>query len=707
MKNVFYRRQSPMGSRVWRSPVQGFAYPRQMLFAALLTVSGISPVEAAITISKDDASPLVIQRQLMDPELLASGRLQVTLAGYDVSSLVTSDNSAFYLQLAGAIDPGTYRLTFMVINNNNKSMVAYEDTLNVVAITRTASFEARNNTSYRLDEKEKADFTESVRLMSESALRVQASQQSNNTQLTANADIQHKTDTNTLSGEKLEIANFHLGYQQKTNLGTLGFSAGNQTVATQGLVFNGFNRRGLGAQYESTDQQLKLNTFFINTDPEISYKDNLLVAGNKEERSFGGSLDYQVFNNHPERLRIQAGIIDGQSQLQGIGITYTDDLSAEVLTYGGSSWQLALSSAWLENGLHFYAERAGSKFDLDGIDQGEDEQSDSAYHYSVSVQSRGPLANLLKPIKASFWQASYQQKEVGRQFYSLANLSLPGDLKTQQTSLQIGWPQVQFASGYYQGTTNTDKLDTLARQKTQQTYANLAYTPAVNREKPLWQTLGQPNLTLQVSETDRSQNNQDALIVGYNLDDQTREIQVGINLQRDILNLGLQHSLVDYTNNADALEDSGVLLFLPGPDTKNQFTSLIVNYRPTNQIALNPTLQWSDYQESNNGNGQSSINAGLTASFSFPEQRISVHTTLNRLDQDSEFSVGIPTQNYKSDQASLFIDWTAIKAHQSNAGLKMSLRNYWNKQQVSQAQSLSQYQIVLALELYWAQGDSQ
>ncbi len=691
---------------IWGTP----SWQKKFINTALLFISFIimtNSVSADIKVNIGQQEPIHFPYGQINLAAIQTGQLHANLGAYDVTSLIAYDESGFSFQFGGAVGVGTYLLRISLTMPDGETYLLVEDSLTFVNRVRDAGIELRSNTSYRVDESEEEDFSHSVNRLTESALRLQARRLGEKTELYSSADLQHRTDDNTLSGEKLEIANFNIGFVRKTALGNIGLAIGNQTIEQQGLVFNGFNRRGISTQIQSNEGHYRVKTFLINSDPGISSKEDVILASDKNKQSAGATLDVEVFREQPGRLRISSGYIDGKSELRGIGFGFSSDFSLDTPTpiaYGGKTWHVSANSAWWNQSLILQAEQAQSNFDSDGFDIGEESKNDKASRYSVTLSGQGRLSSLLKPLHVNNWRLNWQQQTVGDNFFSLANLGLPGDLSTSQTALQLAWNRVQLTTEYTRTKNNIDDREGLPSQTTSQTQLSANYSPLNPNEYVLWRALGRPSFSFRLSKSQREQSREHALLAGYDLDDSTNEYQFSASFQKEKLNWSIQHALTRYTNHATALQSDGFTIFEPGPDTINRFTALGVNFSPTQNISLYPSLQWSNYDEHQSSTEQDSLNAGLNANVRMFRDKLSMNINYNQAEQTSKFSSSLPGQEFKSQQASAIVDWQVITSKGLNPGLKVSLRHTWSQQKVSLQQAQDNYQITLGMELYWTQG---
>jgi hypothetical protein len=635
---------------------------------------------------------------------LNSGQLRAFLGKYDVTSLLSYDDSAIYLHHSGAVEAGRYIFVVELVTPE-KTVELNRSTLTFYQPKWSGASQLTSSGSYELNSDQNDSFSQNIQRLSESALRMQAQRLGKHFDTKLAVDVQQRSDANTLSGERLEIPNFLISVEQQSKIGNLGFAIGNQLFEQNSLVFNGFNRRGLSAKLESDQDRYKLNTFIINTDPEVSSKDNVLIAGAKSERSAGATFDFSPFKQEPERLKLASGYIDGRSELQGIGLSYgLDSVENASVSYGGATWFIAATSQWLEQSLTVEFEQARSSVDSDGFGIGEAEQSDTANRYRLLVNSQGPLGEIFTPLNMQQWQVSLLKQKVGPDFYSFANLGLPGDLDTEQGGVQLSWNEVQLSIDAQKINTNVDDDAARPTQTSRHSQLALYYTPNIPSSEGFLKLFGSPSINIQYGQTLREQDIQDAALVGYDVDDKTTDIQLSAQFQKDALNWSVQWGKTDYTNSALTQTPEGLLLFASNPSTVNTFTSLGLNINPLPNVSISPTLQQSKYEDLDQGTRQNALNVGLQTNLSLFKQRLNVFFNHNYSQQENEFGGAALDQKYTSQQSSLAINWLAIEAKKRNAGLKVSFRSTWNEQKISFQQDQDGYQILLGLEMYWAAG---
>ncbi|MGB0494842.1 MAG: hypothetical protein ACPGJI_00695 [Kangiellaceae bacterium] len=664
-------------------------------------------VHASTKINLDDSAPFKIEIKVEHKSRLNLNDLSASLGDYDISAMLVLDSGSLYFNHSGAVPPGRYTIKIEVLNDDGEFQSIYHKELTFYREAWQTNAELTTTASYALNSKQNDEFVERVNRLSESALRIQAKRLGQNYHLTTRVDLQHRSDGNTLSGEKLEIPNYYVGVEKPTKFGTLGFALGNQAIENNGLVFNSFNRRGISARLNDEQGRYDLKAFVMNTDPSVSSERKFLPQHHTESHSEGLTINFIPFKTEPSQISIQAGYLDARSQLNGIGIKFNNDpfsVETNPLSYGGKTWFIATSSHWFEQSLNLQAEQAQSQIDLDGFGYGEPEQEGDASRYRVTINSRGEFKDWFEAINPLFWEFSIQQQKVGASFYSMANLGLAGDLQTTQSSMQFSWSQVQLTVNALKVRNNIENNENLSTQNSTQNQFQVSYIPNVEVEKSIWKTIGRPTLSVQLGKSKRNQDLSDALILGADINDETLDSKFSTAFQHDDFNWSLQHSRNKYINRALSITPEGVMLAPSRSNTKNQFTSLALTYRPQTAWSFSPTLQRSNYKEHSSGNSQTSFNLGFQANMSFLTNRLVVYLNHNSLKQDSLFAEELLMQTYQTKQSSVSLNWLAKKAEGNNPGLKVAFNATWNEREISLQDAVDNYQLLLKFEVYWSGG---
>ncbi|MBV1909886.1 MAG: hypothetical protein KUG78_11230 [Kangiellaceae bacterium] len=667
-------------------------------------------VTAETKIDLDNTSPFKYPVAAQYQELADLGDISATLGDYDISAMLTYDGEFIYINNLSAIPPGSYLTTIRVEDEDGKISILFNHRLAFYRERWQTSSELTATGGVTLNSKQNNEFIERVNRLSESALRLQAKQLGKNIHITTRIDIQHRSDSNTLSGEKLEIPDFYIGIEKPTDLGKLGLALGNQAIGSNGLVFNGFQRRGVSARLNDEQGRYSFKAFATSTDSSVSSKSDSIFSNHKDSRSSGVTVDFLPYEATGTRISLLGGYLDSRSQLTGTGIEINSDLldvESDSLSYGGKTWFVATNAHWFEESLSLQLEQAQSRIDSDGFDFGEPAQEDKASRYRVALNSNGKFKQWLKLLDPTFWELSFQQQEVGADFYSMANIGLASNLQSRQSSIQLSWTEIQILLSSLEIKNNIDKIERLPLQTSRQNQMQINFSPDISLENSLWGTIGRPRFSVQLNETNRNQNLSDASLFGMDIDDTTIDSKFSASFQRKKLSWSLQHSRNKYVNDAISETLDGLLLAAPRSNTNNYFTSLTLSYNPSENWSFAPTFQKSKFKELETMNWQTSVNLGFQASMSFLTDTLVVYLNHNSSKQNNLFAEELLMQSYQNRQSSMSLNWLARKAESHNPGLKVSFNSVWSESKATLQETVDNHQLTLNFEVYWAAGVEQ
>src|SRR5690606_34839517 len=205
---------------------------------------------------------------------------------------------------------------------------------------------------------------------------------------------------------------------------------------------------------------------------------------------------------------------------------------SDAAVYGGSTWNLALDSRWVDGSVWFHLEHASSEFDADGAGLGLPAREDEATQARLRLSSDGGLGE--GPF--AYWSADLVHKRVGRDFYSIGNLSQAGNLEVHSARLQGGFESLDVEVELSRQRTNPEDDPSLARQTLRRAGIDLSWTPAMlDPESRLWSALGIPSVSGWFYHSRNEQPDADALIAGFDVDNTTRETGVALTFDREAL----------------------------------------------------------------------------------------------------------------------------------------------------------------------------
>lgn len=706
------------------TPSQG----TRALINALLFVVGVATTMSAsadaamstgpassLVLSVDHSKPLAIPMTADVLDRVAGDGVIILLNNYDVTPFSRRSRKTLEIALNSPLAEGDYRLEIVRFTADGLSELLFQRRLTLRPIQKSASADLRASVFYRAQQSDKDDFAATVRTLSDAALRLQASRSDHAGSLSFSADVQYRSDESKLiSGDTVAMPNFLAESQTTLGEKTLTLAAGHQrfggqAVPANSLVLDQFRRRGLSLAIADASGDNQLTVFASSSEPLVSINQDILVSRNRRERTVGAALRFSPIPMAPQKLQLTASYLDGQSVLEGTSINYDTGLfEATDLTYGGETGSVGLSSTWWNGGLRFEAEEAFSDFDADGLDVGNAKRKDTARSLRVTAASEGDWAP--DPDSTSQrrrWRFELSRQIVGPDFYSIANVGLPGDLDTTAALIDASGDRWRFESAWVSAVNDVDDRLEQPRQKVTERTASLYLHPAHAGEaghnsSPLRRMLGQPSLGLRVKLADRHQPLEDALLTGQEIDDETRELGVSLDLVKPTSQWRFEYSAVDYDNRA-ALEVLGnTLLFTPASDNRNRFATVQFSYRPSERIMLSPVLQWSRFHERETTGQQRAINYGVQSSFHWLDGRLKtdINYASNTQRSTSAFD-SLASQRYGSAQLDVIATYKAWLPTGSRPGVDLSLRTNWNVNRSNLQRNDARYQVLLGIQIHW------
>lgn len=687
-----------------------------LLLAAIgqpLADSTASP--ATLNVSLRPMQPLQVT---VNPELLAGlgdPGYAVLLNHYDVTAFASASGNMLQITLDYTLEQGDYLLQINRSNALTPASTVFEQRLRVSPVVTRVSGEIRGSVFHRAAQSDRADFIGSVRTLSDAALRLQAERLNHAGSISLAADIQYRSDSSqVVDGDKITLPNYLLQAKRNLGEGQASFTAGHQEFdwqqgGAQGLVLDQFRRRGISLSLQSSDESNGVSVFASSSEPLISLNQSVLIPRNRSDRSAGAILRFSPLLESPERLQFSATYLDGQSVLRGTGIDYTTGLfNLRERVYGGTSSSLAVSSTWMSGAVRLVAEKAISDFDADGLANGEGARKDSASNVQLAASSAGNWA-IDEPTLLGLrqWSMRLRRQIIGPDYYSMGNLSLPGDLDTLEAGFDASGAAWQFQSAWISATNNVDNRNTLPTQKVTERSASLLFLPAQasNQSNPqigLSRWLGRPSLGLRLASSDRFQPLEDALLTGQELDDETFEYALTLDLVKPNSQWRVEYSEVDYDNLASLEVLGNTLLFAPISDSRNRFLTLQFTAMPSENFTVSPLLQWSRFNEKDTATSAQLLNYGLQSSVRWLEGRASTELNYTNTTQKSTTAFnGDAAQRFGNSQLDILTTWRAWTPKPNRPGIDFSLRATWNVNRSNQQRNNARYQVLLGFQFHW------
>jgi len=662
-------------------------------------------------------------------------QLAVELGGYDVTALVSRSDADFLLDLSSPLGEGSHPLLVMVFHADGNVATLLEAEVLVgaapepsaepdtepgaeptqqeavlapqlagsaelsqaPAATYRYSLYGLLSNSYRIDEKDTASYPDTPRYASNGGLNYRGEGSAGDWQWQVEVDALYDSlSENNPTGHEWELPNYRLAASRGSGLQRQGVALGNYGVLREDLLFSAYQRRGavitLG---DALEGPLQLDVFGLQSEPLTDYNRRLGFPQSGSERSSGGLLTFTPLQDDPQLLQLSAAYINGETTDSGTAWLSPDQQTR----YGGDSWNLAVDSRLGENSLWLHADYAWSSFDSDGLGRGESAQGDTSHDLQAQLSSgqwfpAGPFDQ---------WNMTLQRREVGLDFFTLGNLSLPVDLRMDRLNWQGYVGNLQLDAELARETNNLDDQDEVADQIADRRVLNLYYYPTVDAEALPWRLLGLPSLNAGYSDTRRRQDDEDAQRVGFDLDDRTRESVFGVSFYQARWNWSVQHTVQATDDQSRPVEQNGYLIYEPPSDQRNRFTTLQVGYMPLDTLSLSTSWQWNKLQETVDNNVYRGISRGLDLAWQVVPERWRLNASYYRGRDtshlgDSDFLGDSVLQQ----SAHLQLTWTVAQPAGLRPGLDWFLKGSYAQQDSRlYDQGLEDWQLLLGFDLRW------
>lgn len=628
-----------------------------------------------------------------------SDSLAVELNGYDVTAFAQIRDGQLVLALDMALAPGTHPLQVLAFAPNGNISTLLDLTITIDPSADTTHSWGANvslDSSYRLDASPEADFNALRRLASQGGLALRSLHEREQVSVSTEVDALYDSNSENFgngTGMEWALPNYRIDSSYRGDRLSAGATVGNIRLEQDDLLFSMFQRRGAEVRLGTADQSTELRLFEVNSEP-VTRVDQALVLPGDELKGQGATLKTRLAG---DALSLKLGYVDGKTRLGGAGIYVPGD----AIIYGGDSWNLALDSLWLDGSIWLHAEYAESRFDSDGLDQGEDADTDSAHQLLAQVQSGG-----LPKGPFDYWSATFQHQAVGEQFYSLGNLSLPGDVALNRFIAQMGRQSVSLQMEWSSEVNNQADNPAYATQTLERALVNIHYVPMLAPDS-LWQSLGSPSASLNLGQTHHSQPDTDADLVGFDLDNLTQEQGIGLQFSNAQWSWGLQWSATQMDDRSQTVLINGYEMYQPASDMDNQMWGLNLSWLPSTFASVNLYAQFNRQKQTDAGDSYHNRNLGFDTQLQLIQDQLLLGFNYNYGADSSKLAdPGLIEDDFLSHFGNGQLTWLALAAQGNTPGVNVYLRGSYGKQDNRAfAWTQSQWSAHLGIELAWAAGE--
>ncbi|WP_145999184.1 hypothetical protein [Oceanicoccus sp. KOV_DT_Chl] len=626
--------------------------------------------------------------------------IAVELDGYDISAFSQVDGNSLNIQLQTPLAPGEHSLVVLMFLANGDIEQLLDQRLSVSSAGGVSSEWQANaslSSSYRMDQKENIDYAGVKHFSSNGGLSVRGREQRGKWQLETEVDaLYDSVSENNPDSDEWALPHYRLAATYQGDATSSQLNLGNIAIAREDLLFSAFQRRGATASIAGAEGNYKIGVFGIQSEVTTRYDGDLLLPENSSSGITGITTTVAVLD---EYLQVSAAYIDGETSLGGAGYLSFDDPTI----YGGDSWNVAVDSRWLNRSVALHLEYAESEFDSDGIDIGLKAKADDATQAMLQLNSDGDLG----AGWFDYWSGYLQYQSVGADYYSLGNLSIPGDLEMTRIFFQGGFYGIAIDMEWSQEKNNLDDEVFLATQTLERKGLALTYSPMnINPDGWLWGAIGSPSVMASFYRADHSQPDQEASIVGYDLDNRNDETGITLMFARPTWNWSVQHQLIEQEDYSVEVIQFGYLMYQPPSDTRNELTALQLGWVPNERASINLLMQWSKQSETDFNNDYRNRNYGVDAFLQIIPEKLTLMLNYNQgIDSSRLSQVGFIEDDFKSQFGNAQLSWHALQAYGSNPGIDFYVRGSYGKQDNRAFEQVNeQWSAHFGVELQWAAG---
>ncbi|MGD2118637.1 MAG: hypothetical protein PVG66_09770 [Chromatiales bacterium] len=623
--------------------------------------------------------------------------LNVELGGYDVTHLSEIGDGKAVVRLDASLSPGQYTAVVLAFYQNGEIQTIAEQTVTIGAAAGDQwQFNSTLETSYRTDQDNDQDYSNVRRSHGNAGLDGQYSHRQG--QWTVSASGQALYDSNTEGSgvsNEWQLPTYRLGADYENDAAQFGFSLGDFQIEAENLLYSSYQRRAVGLTLNSKSGQFTGKVFSAVSDVTTAYDENLL-PNESANRTLGMTSRFSPLANQPDRLILSLGYVDGEGTLTGSGITNAEPGTV----YGGDAWNAGLDSLWLDRALWLHLEYAGSSFDTDGIGFGNGKQDDDAHKIMLQASSSGQLPML----GFDYWSLTLTRQQVGPDFYSMANLVLPGDILSDRATLNFIKGGMNITAEVAREVGNVDDRVDRATQTMRYAGVDLNYSPAIDPQGRPWSLLGMPVLSAYAHVTDTAQKDSDSLINSIDVDNRVHEYNLGISFNHEKWGWGLSHTRTETDDDSFAVFQNAVEVYTPSSDTRNELSVLQFNWYPNSRLRLSPMLQWTRFKELDNGNTNDIFNLGIDAYAELLPEKLILDLNYSVDQNDTDYTDPlIDDSSYDNYTGNVKLTWKIEQPKASRPGADLFIKGSFGRQEDNLADSsIDNWQLYLGLAVYWS-----
>ena len=476
--------------------------------------------------------------------------------------------------------------------------------------------------------------------------------------------------------------------------GPVSAAIGHQSVGTDGLIMQGFNRRGVSARLGTQESRISLTGFSLHAQDIIGFHEGLGISSS-DNRVDGVVIGTRPVTPGRDGMAVSATYLSGEGPSQsGVGV------GGDATSTSGRAGSLVVDGNTLNQRLRLRGEYAVTYYDFDGrgrdtdgdgvIDSNLPGEGDRAYSFLAVYAPWRDKTVAGKPLALNI---GIESKRLGTYFRSPANPTGIADRELLRGFTSLRWSGLDVQMSHGRETDNVNNQTLLPRIRTYLNSLSVGYAPSLPVQKdsalppPKLAWYGRPFYNAALLAMD-----QDVTQAGGSLSTgrlhATRNLSLSANFAYPMWSWSVGHVLGkddDFTNLAS--------------DTRSRSTQLSANMRLGQKLTIGPTVQWNNIEDRDNRSRDSkTLNTGLNLGYAFT-QRLSGNLGYNLYRR----KVADDSANTRTQDITGQLRWTAIQTQGARPGVALSLEGQYSDagDRVTASNNRSSYQVFLKAAISW------
>lgn len=488
------------------------------------------------------------------------------------------------------------------------------------------------------------------------------------------------------TGQEADIGEYLISRQTPRTV----LNVGHHPLNSDSMILDGFNRRGISGTVNTRDKRANLTGFVMRTEA-INGLIHGFGVGENRHRTSGVIATLSPFRKDPQKLLLRAEYVRGKGDDAGVaefgdpGLTDAigTSLGLNTLITGGEAISLIADGYVFGRKLRLRGEYDESSYDFDGLGNGYGKDDDHAYSLLVHYTPPGSTVSD-RPFN---WNVGISVQQVGTFFKSIANPSLPNDKRLLSLFGGLNWGGLQMQAFAGRETDNVNDIMGLGRVRTDQFSVNLGYTPQPSSEPDTgWAMFQNAYYTAAVAHANSKQIEDPLNPVAGIVDTESTDMFVSATFNPGTWNWGISHGISLFDDDKDLVSD-----------TRDNLTSLYVNFQIGERLTIGPTLQYDFFEDRTLDIDATTITAGLTSAFILIPDKLngSLNYFYNHIKATDNSS------NTSTETVDMQLVWTLMPAKTNKPGLDLFISGNWQEtnDSVTTSNTSNGYQVFTGIRM--------